>query len=88
MNNFKLLIDTNIVIGLEDHQPVQVSLAELARLSNEYGVGLFVDSASYDDVARDKDSVRRAVTWSKLEKFQKLRRVPIPDDIELEHIPV
>ena len=83
MNNFKLLIDTNIVIGLEDPQPVQASLAELVRLSSEHGVGLFVDGANYDDVARDKDDARRQVTLSKLAKFQKLRGVPVPDDATL-----
>ena len=31
MNGFKLLIDTNVVIGLQDAQPVQASLAELVR---------------------------------------------------------
>ena len=71
------------MIGLEDAQPVQVPLAELARLSNQHGVGLFVDGASYDDVARDRDSKRRAVTWSKLAKFQQLRGVPILHDAEL-----
>lgn len=55
----------------------------MARLSSEYGVRLFVDSASYDDVARDWDRARRAVTRSKLDKFQKLRGVPIADDTEL-----
>lgn len=75
---FKLLIDTNVVIGLEDAQPVQVSLAELVRLSGEYGIGLFVDGANYDDVARDKDETRRVVTLSKLAKFQRLRGIPLP----------
>jgi GNAT superfamily N-acetyltransferase len=83
MDGFKLLIDTNVVIGLEDAQPVEASLAELVRLSSEYAVGLFVDGANYDDVARDKDSARRAVTLSKLAKFQKLRGVPVPDDAKL-----
>ena len=79
MNNFKLLIDTNVVIGLEDAQPVQVSLAELVRLSSEHAVGLFVDGANYDDVARDRDTGRRTVTLSKLAKFQQLRGVPVPN---------
>jgi GNAT superfamily N-acetyltransferase len=83
MNNFKLLIDTNVVIGLEDPQPVQASLAELVRLSGEHSVGLFVGGANYDDVARDKDGARRKVTLSKLEKFQNLRRVPVPEDATL-----
>jgi hypothetical protein len=76
-NDFKILIDTNIVIGLEDPRPVQASLAELVRLSNEHAIGLFVDGANYEDVARDKDSARRAITLSKLDKFQKLHGVPI-----------
>jgi hypothetical protein len=78
MNEFKLLIDTNVVIGLEDAQPVQASLAELIRLSGEHGIGLFVDGANYDDVARDRDETRRAVTISKLAKFQQLRGIPLP----------
>jgi predicted GNAT family N-acyltransferase len=77
MNGLKLLIDTNVVIGLEDAQPVQSSLAELVRLSGEHGIGLFVDGANYDDVARDKDETRRAVTLSKLAKFQQLRGIPL-----------
>jgi GNAT superfamily N-acetyltransferase len=82
-NDFKILIDTNIVIGLEDPRPVQASLAELVRLSNAHAIGLFVDGANYDDVARDKDAARRAITLSKLDKFQKLRGVPIPADAVL-----
>lgn len=83
MNRFKLLIDTNVVIGLEDAQPVQASLAELVRLSGEYSIGLFVEGANYDDVARDKDETRRAVTLSKLAKFQQLRGIPLPAEPNL-----
>src|SRR5262245_7178555 len=83
MSKFKLLIDTHVVIGLEDPQPVQASLADLVRLSNEHSVGLFVDAATYEDVERDRDAARRAITLSKLAKFQKLRDVPIPDDAQL-----
>jgi hypothetical protein len=80
MNGFKLLIDTTVVIGLEDSQPVQASLAELVRLSGEYGIGQFVDGANYDDVARDKDERRRTVTLSKLAKYQQLRGFPLPPE--------
>ena len=83
MSDFKLLIDTNVVIGLEDAQPVQASLAELVRLSSEHSVGLFVDGANYDDVERDKNTTRRAVTLSKLAKFQRLRGVPTPAGAQL-----
>jgi hypothetical protein len=68
------------VIALEDPQPVQASLAELFRLCNEHSIGLFVDGANYDDVARDKNDQRRQITLSKLEKFQRLRNIPLQDD--------
>jgi hypothetical protein len=83
MDNFKLLVDTNIVIGLEDPQPVQASLAELVRLCSAYSVGLFVDGANYDDIARDPNQARREVTLSKLAKFQRLRALPVPSDSAL-----
>jgi GNAT superfamily N-acetyltransferase len=83
MADFKLLVDTNVVIALEDPQPVQASLAELFRLCNEYSIGLFVDGANYDDVARDKNDQRRQITLSKLEKFQRLRDIPMRDEANL-----
>lgn len=76
MAGFKLLIDTNVVIGLEDARPVSGSFAEIVRLCNEHKVGLFIDSATYDDVSRDRDASRRAITLSKLAKFQRLRVIP------------
>jgi len=84
MAGLKLLVDTNIVIALEDPQPVEASLAELVRLCNEYSVGVFVDEATYEDVYRDVNAERRAVTLSKLKKFQRLRGIPIPSDAVLE----
>jgi hypothetical protein len=83
MAGFKLLIDTNVIIGLEDPQPVQRSLADLVRISAENNIGLFVHGANYDDIRRDKNSVRRAVTLSKLEKFQQLRTTPVSDSAAL-----
>jgi GNAT superfamily N-acetyltransferase/rRNA-processing protein FCF1 len=83
MGEFNILIDTNVVIGLEDAQPVQASLSELVRVSSEHSVGLFVDAAVYDDVNRDRDVTRRKITISKLAKFQKLRGIPVGSDREL-----
>jgi ribosomal protein S18 acetylase RimI-like enzyme len=82
-NAFKFLIDTNVVIGLEDNSPVDARLTELARKCSTYGVRLFVDSAVDDDIRRDRDSARRDVTLSKLERFERLTGVPYPDDAQL-----
>jgi rRNA-processing protein FCF1 len=83
MSAFKFLIDTNVVIGLEDNRPVDVGLTELVRRCSANGVRLFVDAAVDDDVKRDMDLARRAVTLSKLEKFERLKGVVYPDDAEL-----
>jgi ribosomal protein S18 acetylase RimI-like enzyme len=83
MAGFKFLVDTNIVIGLEDAHPVDASFAEFVRLCSENAVGLFVEGANYDDVQRDKNLERRAITLSKLDKFQKLRGLPNTPEIEL-----
>jgi hypothetical protein len=83
MAAFKLLIDTNVVIGLEDARPVRESFAEIVRLCSEYKIDLFVDNATYDDVSRDRDAARRAVTLSKLAKFQRLRGTPAGSDAAL-----
>jgi hypothetical protein len=83
MSGLKLLVDTNVLIGLEDAQPVKSSLAELVRLCGENGVSLFVDGANYDDVERDSDIARRKITLSKLEKFPRLRGVPLQNDTQV-----
>jgi ribosomal protein S18 acetylase RimI-like enzyme len=83
MAGFKILIDTNVVIGLEDARPVEHAFAEIARLCSEHKVDLFIDSATYDDIARDRDAARRAITLSKLAKFQKLRGIPARSEAAL-----
>lgn len=59
MSEFKFLIDTNIVIGLEDNRPVDAGLTELTRRCSANGVRLFVDGALDDDIQRDTDLARR-----------------------------
>lgn len=83
MSARKLLVDTNVVIGLEDAHAVKAALAELVRSSSEHGVRLFVGGANYDDVNRDKDEDRRKITLSKLDKFEKLGKVAVPPQDEL-----
>ena len=58
MSAFKFLIDTNIVIGLEDNHEVEAELTELTRQCSKYGVRIFVDASVYDDIQRDRDTAR------------------------------
>ncbi len=83
MSAFKFLIDTNIVIGLEDNKEVEPVLAEFARKCSEFGVRIFVDSPILDDLARDPYPRRQAIVLSKVSKFEKISGISYPDRVEL-----
>eukprot|EP01035_Chromulina_nebulosa_P033759 gene33759-45210_t len=55
MSEFKLLIDTNVFIGLEDPRRVDPAAAEIVRKCGEHAVAIFVHEAALQDIARDKD---------------------------------
>lgn len=84
MDRFKLLVDTNIVIGLEDHRPIAESFSRFHQKCSQHCVRLFLHGAVYDDVARDQNKVRREVTLSKLGKFEMLRSIGEQDRSALE----
>jgi len=79
----KLLIDTNVLIGIEDNGPVRAQFANLVRGANRHGLSIFVHEASKEDVMRDKDAERRKATLSRIRKFQPLTGVPTPADAKL-----
>lgn len=60
----KLLIDTNVIIGLEDAKEIQEHLAALHRKCGENNIAVFVHEASREDIQRDKDAARRTMTLS------------------------
>ena len=74
MPNQIYLIDTNIVIELEDNHPVNPVFSTFANLAAIYGAQILIHEAAYDDVNRDADLMRRRISLSKLEKFGKLSR--------------
>jgi GNAT superfamily N-acetyltransferase len=75
MSTQTYLIDTNVIIGLEDYHQVQPALSALLSLASKYKVDVIAHEASRDDIQRDKDIDRRKISLSKLEKFQLLRKV-------------
>jgi predicted nucleic acid-binding protein len=75
MNTPTYLIDTNVIIGLEDHHTVQPAFAALLSIAAKHKVDIMVHEAARDDIQRDKDVARRNISQSKLEKFQLLRKV-------------
>lgn len=71
-----ILIDTNIIINLEDHKEIDKQYADLSRICNQFGITLYSHEASRDDVERDKDPERKKVSLSKLAKYPCIRRTP------------
>jgi ribosomal protein S18 acetylase RimI-like enzyme len=80
----KLLIDTNVFIGLEDQHEVAPEFAQLLQLCNQHSVHVFVHEAAFADIARDTNIPRRNVSVSKIRKFQQLRNVRQPSRAALE----
>lgn len=73
----RLLLDTNILIPLEDSLVVlSPNLANLIRYVNAGGHELFYHPASIDDIERDENADRRARTLSRLPQYQRLDGVP------------
>lgn len=77
----KLLIDTNVFIPLEPGSPSDVEdktpvAAELFRLAAAADVTVFLHPAGLVDLARDKDSSRRAMRLLAREKYPALPSPP------------
>lgn len=86
MSQQSYLIDTNILIGLEDHRTVQPAYSKFLSLAAKHKVDVFVHEVARDDILRDKDVVRRNIALSKIEKYLVLpkRRGLMQADLEAE----
>jgi ribosomal protein S18 acetylase RimI-like enzyme len=69
----KILIDTNVFIGLEDPGIVETKFADLTRIAATNDVDLFVHEASLEDVKRDLNTSRRESTESRFVKFRSIK---------------
>ena len=78
------LIDTNILIDLEDHRVIEEAYASFARLAASYNVSVFVHEATQDDITRDNDTQRRGISLSKIKKYQILNKYRDLQRSELE----
>ena len=66
----RFLLDTNILIPLEDSQiPLGKSLTNFVRLAHENGHTLLYHPASVDDVNEDKNESRKAQTLQRLQQY-------------------
>jgi GNAT superfamily N-acetyltransferase len=70
----RFLLDTNVLIPLEDSQiPLVVSLANFVRLAHEHGHQLIYHPASEDDIQRDTNLARRQETLARLRQYTRLQ---------------
>jgi arginine repressor len=83
----KILIDTNILIQLEDNKIIEKEFSKFYNLaiSNDCKI-LYHPNAIPKDIERDKNTERKNVILSKLEKYQKLENFAKPTEEFLENI--
>ncbi len=73
-----ILLDTNIIIPLEDTNRVwDSSFAELRKLSTEQQHCLYIHPMQFDDINRDKNQVRREIVLSRLRQYSQIENPPI-----------
>lgn len=78
------LIDTNVIIGLEDNHTVKPAFSALLSIAAKHKADVLVHEVARDDISRDRDSARRNISLSKLDKFQTLKRVRGLTNAQLE----
>lgn len=79
-----VLIDTNILIPLEDTaRTLDPALAEMRRMSEQNGHTLYVHPSQAEDIRRDKDEQRRDIVLSRLRQYQ---AIPSPPELSSEKL--
>lgn len=70
----KILIDTNILINLEDNKEIEDNYSNLNRICGENGIQILIHESSYADVLQDKDEGRKKISLSKLGKYPRVNK--------------
>ena len=79
-----ILIDTNIIIPLEDtNKLLDASFANMRRLASEQHQCLCIHPMQYEDIKRDNDSHRRNIVLSRLNQYSQIENPPILTEAEL-----
>lgn len=68
----RILIDTNILIHLEDNKVINDQFAKVYQLAISNKCDLYYHPACLQDVKRDKDLHRQSITLSKLNKYTQM----------------
>ncbi len=85
-----MLLDTNVVIQLEEPNLEGIIAEDLRKLSKQIqsnpSIKIFYHSHSKNDIANDKDKKRRTETLSRLDKYNELPSPPIEEKSTLEEM--
>lgn len=73
MSQQSYLIDTNILIGLEDNHTVEAAYSRFHALASTHKIDIYVHEAAKDDFARDNKLKRREISLSKFNKYRLLK---------------
>lgn len=73
-----ILIDTNIIIHLEDNKETAAHYADLTRICAESGIQVCAHESSVADINRDKNTARKTISLSKIQKYPLIKKTPIP----------
>lgn len=68
----RILIDTNILIHLEDNKVIDNQFAKFYKLAIANKCNVYYHPACVQDVKKDKDSQRQIITLSKLNKYEQM----------------
>jgi len=83
----RILIDTNVVIHLEDSSKIlDDSFSELYRLAIENNHEILIHEASIEDIKKDKNYERRQISLSRIKKYTLLCDAPILGQEELDSL--
>ncbi|MBQ0063489.1 MAG: GNAT family N-acetyltransferase [Prevotella sp.] len=82
-----ILLDTNIIIPLEDTGRIlDASFAELRKLVAEQQHCLYIHPLQTDDIDRDKNKERKNIVLSRLKQYSKIENPPALSDEERERL--
>jgi len=75
----KIILDTNILIHIEDPKELPQNLQDLLKILRKYGHQLFIHPASLRDINNDSNLERKKITLSKIKGYPILESPPKPD---------
>ena len=76
----KIVLDTNILIHIEDPKELSSNLQGLLNIFRRYGHHIFIHPASLKDINNDQNVQRRTVILSKLKGYPLIELPPKPTD--------